>query len=152
MIIRSASRLVLGLGLAVLSLSAAQALEFKKPEDAIKYRQSAFALMGAHFSNVGAVVKGDKAFNAQDVAGDIAIVASLAALPWKAFGPGTEGGKAKPEIWAEGDKVKAGIEKFQTSVVALNEAGKTGNLDAIKKAFGNTAQSCKGCHDNYRKK
>ena len=85
MINRSASRLVLGLGLAVLSLSAAQALELKKPEDAIKYRQSAFALMGAHFSNVGAVVKGDKAFNAQDVASDIAIVASLAALPWKAF-------------------------------------------------------------------
>lgn len=152
MIKRNTSRIALGLGLAALSLSAAQALEFKKPEDAIKYRQSTLAVMGAHFSSVGAVVKGEKAFNAQDVAADIAVVASLASLPWQAFGPGTEGGKAKPEIWKEGDKVKAGIEKFQTAVVALNDAGKSGNLDAIKKAFGNTAQSCKGCHDNYRKK
>jgi len=89
MIKRSASRLAMGLGLAALSLSAAQALEFKKPGDAIKYRQSTFAVMGAHFSSVGAVVKGEKPFNAQDVAADIAVVASLAALPWQAFGPGT---------------------------------------------------------------
>ena len=48
------------------------------------------------------------------------------------------------------DKVKAGADKMMTAAVALDAAAKTGNLDAIKKAFGETAASCKACHDAYR--
>ena len=33
----------------------------------------------------------------------------------------------------------------------LNAAAKTGNLDAIKTAFGAVGQSCKACHDDFRK-
>lgn len=139
--------------LAVILLSplTAQA-QFAKAEDAIKYRSSAFAVMGVHFSRIGAVVKGEKPFNKEDVAANAAIVASLAHLPWPAFGPGTEGGKSLPEIWKETDKFKAGAEKMQKAVAELNTAAKGGDLETIKKAFGTTGQSCKACHDNYRKK
>lgn len=143
---------LVSLGIFSAVLPPVEAVEFKKAEDAIKYRQSAFSLMGSHFSNIGAVVKGEKPYSAQEVSADIAVLNLLASLPWKAFGPGTEGGDAKPEIWKEGDKVKARAEKLQADVLSLSEAGKTGNLDAIKRAFGNTAQSCKGCHDNYKRK
>lgn len=138
------------LSLALLS-PLAQA-QFSKPEDAIKYRQSSFTVMANHFSRIGAVVKGEKPFNKEEVAANAAVVASLSHLPWSAFGPGTEGGKAQPEIWKEADKFKAASDKMQKAVADLNTAAKSGDLETIKKAFGATGQTCKACHDNYRKK
>jgi cytochrome c556 len=138
------------LSLALLS-PLAQA-QFSKPEDAIKYRQSSFTVMANHFSRIGAVVKGEKPFNKDEVAANAAVVASLSHLPWSAFGPGTEGGKAQPEIWKEADKFKAASDKMQKAVADLNTAAKSGDLETIKKAFGATGQTCKACHDNYRKK
>jgi cytochrome c556 len=135
---------------AVIPLTASA--QFTKKEDAIKYRQSAFALMGAHMGRIGAVTKGEVPFNAADVQKSAAVIATLSTLPWEAFGPGTEGGKAKPAIWKEGDKVKAGADKFMKAAVDLNAAAKSGNLDQIKKAFGATGQSCKACHDSYKDK
>ncbi len=130
---------------------AAQA-QFAKSEDAIKYRQATFTVIAAHFSRIGAVVKGEKPFNKEEVAANAAVVASLAHLPWQAFGTGTEGGKSLPEIWKETDKFKAGADKMEKAVAELNTAAKSGNLESIKKAFGAAGQSCKACHDNYRKK
>jgi cytochrome c556 len=34
----------------------------------------------------------------------------------------------------------------------LAAAAKTGKLDDLKTAFGNTAATCKGCHDTFRAK
>jgi cytochrome c556 len=135
----------------LLSPLAAQA-QFAKSEDAIKYRQATFTVMAAHFSRIGAVVKGEKPFNKEEVAANAAVVASLAHLPWQAFGAGTEGGKSLPEVWKEADKFKAGADKMEKAIAELNTAAKSGNLESIKKAFGAAGQSCKACHDNYRKK
>ena len=137
--------------ISLLSPLAAHA-QFAKSEDAIKYRQSTFIVMAAHFSRIGAVVKGEKPFNKDEVAANAAVVASLAHLPWQAFGAGTEGGKSLPEIWKEADKFKAGADKMEKAVAELNTAAKSGNLEAIKKTFGAAGQTCKACHDNYRKK
>jgi cytochrome c556 len=40
---------------------------------------------------------------------------------------------------------------MQAEVAKLTAAAKTGNLDAVKTAFGAVGQSCKACHDAYRK-
>ena len=126
--------------------------QFKKPEDAIKYRQSAFTVMANSFGKIGAVVKGEAPYNKDDVAKNAAIVTMLSTLPWQAFGPGTEGGNAKPEIWSDNAKFKSAAEKMQLAVVDLNTAAQSGNQDAIKKAFGAVGQTCKGCHDDFKKK
>ncbi|HEY2976325.1 MAG TPA: cytochrome c, partial [Burkholderiaceae bacterium] len=34
----------------------------------------------------------------------------------------------------------------------LDAAAKSGNLDAIKAAFGDAGKTCKACHDNFREK
>ena len=126
--------------------------QFQKAEDAIKYRQSVYSVMGTHFGRIGAVVKGEMPYNKEDVAKNAAIVATLSTLPWQAFGPGTEGGKAQPAIWTEAAKFKAGSEKMQTAVAELNQAAQSGNLESIKKAFSAAGQTCKACHDDFRKK
>ncbi len=137
---------------ALLAATAAQAVSFAKPDDAIKYRQGAFKIMATHFGDIGAMVKGDKPFDAKEAAANADLVATLSALPWAAFGPGTEGGKAKPAIWKEMDKVKAGANEFQKAAAGLKTAAASGNLDNIKKAFAATQKTCKSCHDSYKDK
>lgn len=127
--------------------------QFQKPEDAIKYRKASFTVMAAHFSRIGAMANGRVPFDAKVAADNAALVETLSKLPWDAFGPGTDKGdtRALPAIWTEQAQFKAGADKFQAEAAKLNAAAKTGNLDAIKTAFGAVGQSCKACHDNYRK-
>lgn len=136
-----------------LSLATPAMAQFQRPDDAVKYRKAALSVMGTHFSRVGAMATGRAPFDAKAVADNMAVVETLSKLPWDAFGPGTDKGdtRALPAVWTEQAKFKAASEKMQGEVVKLNAAAKTGNLDAIKTAFGATAASCKACHDDFRK-
>ena len=146
-------KLILATTAATLSIGAGSALaQFQKPEDAIKYRQSVFTVMANSFGKIGAVVKGEAPYNKDEVAKNAAIVATLAPLPWQAFGPGTEGGKAQPGVWSDGAKFKAASEKMQLAVADLNKVAQSGDLESIKKSFGAASQTCKGCHDDFKKK
>jgi len=137
----------------VLAISAGLAIaQFQKPEDAIKYRQSVLTVMGNSFGKISAVVKGEAPYNKDEVAKNAAIVAMMSTLPWQAFGPGTEGGKAQPDIWSDNAKFKAASEKMQLAAVDLNKAAQSGDLESIKKAFAATGASCKNCHDDFKKK
>jgi cytochrome c556 len=133
-------------------LSSPAFAQFQKPEDAVKYRQAAFTVMGTHFGRLGAMANGRVPFDAKVAQDNIAIIEDMAKLPWAGFGADTEklNSKAKPEIWKEQAKVKELADKMQAEVVKLSAAGKTGNLDQIKAAFGATAATCKACHDAYR--
>ena len=146
-------KLILASTATVLAIGAGVAFaQFQKPEDAIKYRQSAFTVMGNSFGKIAAVVKGEAPYNKDEVAKNAAIVATLSSLPWQAFGPGTEGGKAQPAVWSDNAKFKAAADKMQVAVANLNTAAQSGDLESIKKAFGAAGQTCKGCHDDFKKK
>lgn len=139
---------------AMLAVPFAAQAQFAKPEDAVKYRQAAFTLMGAHTGRIGAVVKGEKPYDKAAVEADAAVLEMVSKLPWTAFPQGSDlaNSKAKPEIWKEQDKFKAAADKMQAEVSKLSAAAKSGDLNAIKTAFGGVGQSCKACHDNYRNK
>ncbi len=128
--------------------------QFQKPEDAVKYRQSALSVMATHFGRVGAMANGRVPFDAKVAQDNIAIIETMAKLPWAGFGPETEAVKsrAKPEIWKEQAKFKELSDKMNAEVVKLSAAGKTGNIDQIKAAFGAVGGSCKACHDAYQVK
>ena len=140
---------------ALLSLATSASAQFAKPEDAVKYRKSAFSVMGTHFSRLGAMANGKVAFDAKAAADNAAVVNSLVKLPWAAFGPGTDKAgdtKAKPEVWTEQAKYKESADKLVAESAKLEAAAKTGNLDALKTAFSATAETCKSCHDSFRNK
>ncbi len=144
---------VLALGAASLAVPAAA--QFAKPEDAIKYRQSALTLLGNHFGHLGGMAQGKIPFDAAAASFDADVIALASKLPWHAFGPGTDAGRptaARPEIWKEEAKFKGLSEKMQAEVTKVAAAAKTGNLDNLKAAFGPAAQSCKACHDDFRKR
>jgi cytochrome c556 len=129
------------------------AAQFQKPEDAIKYRQSAFTLIAAHFGRVAGMAQGRIPFDAKAAADNAALAASLSALPFTAFGAGTDKGmpnRAKPEVWSNAAAFKGKADDMQAALAKLNEAAKTGNLDQIKAAVGPVGGSCKACHDDFR--
>jgi len=129
--------------------------QFAKAEDAIKYRQSSLAVMGAHFGRLAGMAQGKIPFDAKAAADNAAVVEFMAKLPWTAFGEGTDQGgntKAKPEVWSDNAKFKDAADKMQAEVVKLGTAAKTGKLDDLKGAVSATGGSCKNCHDNFRNK
>ena len=139
--------------LATAVLSTPAMAQFQKPEDAIKYRKASFTVMAAHFGRIGAMANGRVPFDAKVAADNAAIVETMSKLPWAAFGPGTDKGdtRALPDIWKEQDAFKAGADKMQAEIGKLVAATKTGNLDSVKAAFGAAGQTCKACHDDFRK-
>jgi len=149
MIVRLASLLLAVAGTLAAIPAAAQ---FAKPEDAIHYRQSAMTIQGTHFGRIAAMANGRVPFDAAAVASNAELVATVSKLPWPGFGAGTEGGKAKPEIWKEQAKFKELSDKLQAETEKLLVAAKGGNLDAIKAQVAATGDTCKSCHDAFRNK
>ena len=129
------------------------AAQFQKPEDAIKYRQSALTVMSTHFGRVAAMAAGRIPYDAKAAADNAAIAVTRSRLPYVAFGEGTEKGlpnRAKPEVWSQSAKFKELAEKMQGEMLKLDVAAKAGTLDALKPAVGAVGASCKACHDDYR--
>jgi len=128
--------------------------QFDKVEDAVEYRQAALSVMGTHFHRIGEVVKGVKPYDKATTENDAAIIEMLSKLPWTAFPPNSIVGdsKARPEIWQKQDAFKTDADKLQAATQKLSAAAKTGDLAAIKTAFGETGKACKACHEDFKKK
>jgi cytochrome c556 len=128
--------------------------QFAKPEDAVKYRQSALFVMGQHFGRIGAMANGRIPYDAKAAVENAEVFADMAKLPWAGFGAGTDKvtpQRAKAEVWTEQAKFKEHNEKLVSESGKLLAAAKTNNLDNLKTAFSSTAATCKGCHDVYRR-
>ncbi len=128
--------------------------QFAKPEDAIRYRQSAYVLMGNHMGRINAQLKADKPDMAA-IQRSAAIIDFASTLPGEGYIAGSETGgtpptRAKPEIFKD-PKVKEIGGKMREEVVKLNAVAKAGDIVAIRAQFGEVGKSCKACHDNYRK-
>lgn len=140
------------IGLLVLAAMPVQA-QFRKPEDAVKYRQSVMFTMGTHFySRLGGMVNGRIPYDAKAAQDHAEVVGILVKLPWAAFPPDSNGvakTDAKPAIWTEQAKFKEMADKAQAEVSKLQAVAKTGDLDALRAAYRSTGASCKSCHDAY---
>ncbi|MDQ2734214.1 MAG: cytochrome c [Pseudomonadota bacterium] len=145
--------LMVAAGLAAFAVSIPAAAQFAKPEDAIRYRRAAFTVMSTHFGRVAAMASGKIPFDAKAVADNAEIATIMSKLPYAGFieGSGKGDTKAEPKIWTEMDKFRAAAAHMQDEMAKLNVVAKTGNVDAIKAAVGETGKACKACHDEYRK-
>jgi cytochrome c556 len=132
---------------------AAHAQDSDPKKDAIKYRQGAMAVVGWNFKPMGAMVKGDRPFDAKAFAAhakDLAAVSSLDILAGFPADSDGKGSKAKPEIWMKWDDFKAKMGDMTRETAKLAEVAKGGDEAAMKKQFGETGKTCKGCHDDYK--
>lgn len=131
------------------------AAQFKNADDAVEYRQGVLGVMGHHFGVVGAMASGKLPFDAKAAQANADLVVTLSRLPWSAFVEGSDKGdtNARPEVWSQPDKFKAAAQKYQDAVVKLAAAAaRATKADDLKPAFGAAAETCKSCHDDFRKK
>lgn len=144
----------LALAFSVTAIALPASAQFAKPEDAIKYRQSAFFVMQQNFSRVAAMAAGKAPFDAKVAAESAAIAEYTGKLPWAGFGDGTDKGRdnrAKPEVWTDKAKFNEYADKMQVEMAKFSTAAKTGNLDNIKATIAGVGGTCKTCHDAFRK-
>ena len=140
---------------ALAAVSVAAHAQFAKPEDAIRYRQSAYVIMGSQMGRIAAQLKSDKPDLAQ-IQRSAGIVDFVSQLPGEGYVPGSEKGgnpptRAKAEIFTD-PKVREVGKAMRTEVTKLVEVSKGGDVAAIRKQFQATVDSCNNCHDNYRNK
>ncbi|MCL1141446.1 c-type cytochrome [Shewanella gaetbuli] len=126
---------------------------FKNTDHAIKYRQSAFTLIAYNFGDMGAMLKGDKEFNAATFKARAENVAALAKLPHEGFIAGSDKGntEALAKVWSDKADFDAKMLEFKDNAAKLAVAAQGDDQRAMKAAFGATGKSCKGCHDVYKK-
>ena len=145
--------LMVAAGLASFAVSLPVAAQFAKPEDAIRYRKAGMTMMATHFGRVAAMANGRVPFDAKAVADNAELATIMSKLPYAGFIEGSDKGetRAEPKIWTEMDKFHGLASKMQEEMAKLNVVAKTGNVDNIKAAVGETGKACKACHDVYRK-
>ncbi|GAB2845173.1 cytochrome c [Pseudoduganella ginsengisoli] len=128
-----------------------------KPENLIKWRQSAFQLVAWNTGRIKASLDGT--YNKDEVqraANSIAAIANggLGAL----FAPGTEQGKgwhdtsAKPELFKDTKKFSEFGAGFGKEANELASVSAGGDVNAIKAQFGKLQRTCKSCHDDFKAK
>ncbi|HOB00573.1 MAG TPA: cytochrome c, partial [Casimicrobium huifangae] len=118
---------------------ATTAMAQPKPENFVKQRQSALALIGWYFGPLGAVAKGEKPFNKDDAVRATSYLVALSKMPWEGFVAGTENvgnTKAKPEIWSKAADFKKAADNMQTEMAKLAQLASAGDEAGFKKQFG----------------
>lgn len=129
-----------------------------KPEDQIRWRQSAYHTLAWSMARIKANVEGtynkDQVIEAANVIQAVAN-SKMGALfqPNTASGKGWKETRVKPEFFKPESRDEIG-RIGGAYVKEANEMAKVaaaGDLNAVKAQFGKLGESCKACHDKFRK-
>ncbi len=122
-------------------------------DDAVKGRQACMKAHGASMGVFVPIMKGEKPFDKAAVAAAFAAEDAACADWAKYWAPGLEKGEtletfAKPEIWTDMKGFEAAGGAWYNAAQAVKAAGDEAAFKAAFPAFGD---SCKGCHEKFRR-
>lgn len=136
-----------------LALVAAQASEPANVKELQKARHDHYHKVGDSFKVIRDQLKTDKPdVAAIKTAAGVVNEAAATQEKWFPAGSGPEAGKtqAKAEIWSKPTEFKTAMKNFADAAPKLQSAANSGDVAAIKTAFGDTGKTCKGCHETFR--
>jgi len=118
----------------------------------IDYRESVMESIGGHMSALVAIVKGNVPYTS-DAALHARAIEPLAKISGHIFPPESQTGKteALPAIWEKPEKFKDAMTAFQTAAADLAKVADS-DPKSMAPAVGALGKSCKGCHDDFKKK
>lgn len=144
--------------LAVLALSLSGVASAQhKPEDAIKFRQSAYGTMAWSMARIKMNVEGT--YNKEDVVKAANVIQAIANSGMGAlYQPGTDKGKGwedtrvKPELFTNKEGVGKVAMAFNKEANEMAKVAASGDAAAVKEQLGKLGGTCKGCHDDFKMK
>ena len=144
------------LALLAVSLTGTAAAQMK-PEDAIKWRQSAYTTMGWSMARIKMNVEGT--YNKDDVIKAANVIQAIANSGMGALypagtdkGTGWEATRVKPEFFSNKEGVGKVAMAFNKEANEMAKVAATGDAAAVKEQFGKLGGTCKGCHDDFKAK
>ena len=108
--------------------------------------------VGGAAKTIGAMLKGEAAFDAPEANAALEVWAEAAWDFGKLFPEGSETGfdtEAAPAIWTDRAGFDEQLQQFSAATEAAVEAGPQ-DLEALKAAAGPVFKVCKSCHESYR--
>lgn len=122
------------------------------PADAIKYRKAVMEALSNHVAAFMLINFG-KVEHQDHLKGHASAIGDLGAQAKVLFPAGTDTGDtdALPLIWKEQDQFRKLLTDLETSSAKLRDAVAANDKPGTMAAFKALGESCKGCHDRYRK-
>jgi cytochrome c556 len=146
---------VLATTLALAASAVALPQSAPRPEQLVKWRQSAYQLIGWNSGRIKAALAGG--YDASEVRVAAITLAAVAnsGMP-NLFPPQTAGVKgwrattANTDVFVDAPTFRALSEEFARDASELARLTAGTDRDAVSKQFARIAQACKSCHDKYR--
>ena len=148
--------LVLAAALAGAVAAPAIAQQAPKPENLIKWRQSAFQVVAWNSGRIKASLDGG--YNKDQVLKSANVIAAIANSGLGSlFAAGTESGKGWHDTTAKADlftntakfaELGGAFGKESSELVRVVSSG--ADVAAVKEQFGKLQKTCKSCHDEFR--
>ena len=149
-------KILTSFGFAAALLTAAPAFADGHLEKAIAARQAVMSLYSFNLGQLGAMAKGDVAYDAAAASAAAGNLAALAALDQGAMWPqGSDATampdktRAKAEIWSTYPDVSEKSKALADASAALAMVAGDG-LPALQGGIGDVGKSCGGCHKPFR--
>lgn len=138
----------------VLAATNATAEEGEGGQAAVDFRESAMTIYKWYLGPMGAMVKGKTPFDGKAFREHAEGLAAAAGLNLLAGFPegSAEGTEARPQIWSRWSDFEGKYRALQEQSARLAQVAATGDEAAMRAQFGETAKTCKGCHDDFREK
>jgi cytochrome c556 len=126
-----------------------------RPEAFIKWRQSAYQVVGWNSGRIKSALAGKH--DSREVAAAANALAAVAGSGLVALFPaGTERGKgwrettARESVWTEAARFRALNDEFARETGELARLAAGADTSAVQAQFQKVAKTCKSCHDGFR--
>ena len=127
-------------------------VEDTRPGQPVKQRQEAFKAMLRSFEPMGTMLK-DKRYDADAFARMADEFSRLRDQPWAHFGADTNypPTKAKPAVWEKPAEFEQRRQEFTAATERLLAAAAARNEAEARSTYAAVQDSCKACHNDFRK-
>ena len=104
------------------------------------------------FEPMGIMVRGKQPYVATSFQAYADKLKGLSTQPWLYFPVGStySPSRAKPAVWQQPAEFKQAQHNYIQAVANLDSVAKSGNLDLIRPAYKQVADTCAACHKNFR--
>ncbi|MFG6160408.1 c-type cytochrome [Halomonas sp. 1390] len=126
-------------------------------DKAIEYRQDALGVIGWQIGPLGDMAQGKVDYDAEEFARRAENLAAVAPLPWEGFIEGSLQGDghgietaALADIADDWEDFESRQQALIEETATLAELAQGDDFTAMRRQVAAVADTCKGCHDNYK--